>query len=500
MGGSGHILVLDAGSSGMRSLVFDERGRIVGRRAAEWSYLREEDVPELARAFDPQAQWTMACRLMTGSIEEAGAEGDVAAVSITSQRQGVVFLDEDGQEIYAGPNLDLRAVFEGAAIDDEMRGQVYETTGHLPSFLFAPAKLRWFQGHRPETYGRISRVLALADWLVWRLTGTAGSEVTLAAEAGLLDVRSRDWCSPLLDSIGVRLDQAPLVQSGTVVGTVRPDLAEGTGLSPGTPVAAAGADTQCGLLGMSVAKPHQVGIVAGWSAPVQMVTDEPVFSPEAGTWTGCFLEAGKWVLESSAGDVGNSYQWLAETFFEAGDGVFDQMDKLAANAPLGSDGTMAVLGPSRMNMASPGLNTGGFLFPVPLTFSALGRGHIVRAAVEAIACALRANLEQVEELAGVLASEVILGGGMTRTRAFVRVFNDVLGRELKVSPMPEATALGAYLCARTAMGEFDSLAEAAESVRPTLEVREPDLGNAAEYQDHYERWLDASDRLKSIGL
>ncbi|MCH8207092.1 MAG: hypothetical protein IH956_08815, partial [Chloroflexi bacterium] len=384
MAGSGHILVLDAGSSGMRSLVFDERRQIVGRRAAGWSYLPERDVPEFARAFDPQALWATACRLMTDSIEEAGAEGDVAAVSVTSQRQGVVFLDQDGSELYAGPNLDLRAVFEGAAIDDEMRARVYETTGHLPSFFFAPAKLRWFREHRPEAYGRISRVLPLADWLVWRLTGTAASEVTLAAEAGLLDIRSRDWCFPLLDSIGVSLDQAPLVQSGTFVGTVRADRADRTGLAPGTPVAAAGADTQCGLLGMGVAEPHQVGIVAGWSAPVQMVTGEPLFSPEAGTWTGCFLEAGKWVLESSAGDVGNSYRWLAETLFGDADGVFDGMDKLAANAPLGSDGTMAVLGPSRMNMASPGMSTGGFLFPVPLTFSTLGRGHLVRAAVEAL--------------------------------------------------------------------------------------------------------------------
>jgi autoinducer 2 (AI-2) kinase len=300
--------------------------------------------------------------------------------------------------------------------------------------------------------------------------------------------------------MGVSLDQAPLVQSGTFVGMVRADMAERTGLAPGTPVAAAGADTQCGLLGMGVVEPHQVGIVAGWSAPVQMVTDEPLFPPEAATWTGCFLEAGKWVMESSAGDVGNSYRWLAETIFGDAAGAFDRMDDLAAAAPLGSDGAMAVLGPSRMNMASPGMSMGGFLFPVPLTFSPLGRGHMVRAAIEAIACALRANLEQVEGLTGVRASEVVVGGGMTRTITFVSVLSNVLGRETKLLPVPEATALGAYLCARTAQGEFGSLTEAAESVRPSLDVKQPDAVDAAEYQDHYERWLDVCERLEGVDL
>ena len=500
MADSGHILVLDAGSSGMRSLLFDDSARIVGRCATEWAYLEEPDAPEFARAFDPQALWDTACDLMTGSIRDSGATGPIATVSVTSQRQGVVFLDGDGNEVYAGPNLDLRAVFEGAAIDDEMGDRVYETTGHLPSFLLAPAKLRWFRDHHPPAYSRISRALSLADWLVWKLTGTAACEITLATEAGLLDVNTREWCSPLLDSLGVSLTQPRLVQSGTAVGHVTSEVADKTGLARGTPVVASGADTQCGLLGMGVSEPNQVGIVAGWSAPVQMVTAGPVFSPEAKTWAGCALGVDRWVLESSAGDIGNSYRWLAETVFGNADGAFDSMDQLAAAVPVGSEGAVAALGQPKMDMASLGMNPGGFLFPVPLTFSNIGRGHLVRAAIEAMAFTLRANLEQVEGLADVHASEIMLGGGMTRTRTFVSILADVLNRELNVSPAPETTAMGAYLAARTSLGEFGYLKDAAKHARTTLAVAEPDPGRAAEYQDHYERWLDVSERLTSIEL
>ena len=60
--------------------------------------------------------------------------------------------------------------------------------------------------------------------------------------------------------------------------------------------------------------------------------------------------------------------------------------------------------------------------------------------------------------------------------------------------------MGAYLSARTTLGEFESLEDAAKSILSTLAVTEPDPRSTAEYQDHYERWLDVSDRLKSINL
>jgi autoinducer 2 (AI-2) kinase len=409
-------------------------------------------------------------------------------------------MDEAGDEIYAGPNLDLRAVFEGGAIDDEMRERVYRTTGRLPSMLFSPAKLRWFKLHRPEAYGRISRVLTLADWVVWRLTGAMASEVSLACEAGLVDIHTRGWCTALMEDMGLMADTVPLTRASAVVGTIKGDASSETGLVTGTPVIASGADTQCGLLGMGVAQEHQVGIVAGWSAPLQMVTLEPVLSPEASTWAGCFLEDGKWVLESSTGDAGNSYRWLADTFCGGGKDVFMRMDELAGAVAAGSDGAFALLGPARMDAGRPGMRRGGILFPVPLTFSDLGLGHVIRASLEAIAFAIKANLEQMEELAGAQATDVAIGGGMTRTGTFVRLLADVLGRQIKVSPFPDVSARGAELCARTALGEFGSLEEASMSVRPRLRMIDPDPLDSAEYQDRYEEWVGLQDQLHGVNL
>ena len=496
-----YILVLDAGTSSARCLVFDHSGTIVGSAARRWSYVDEPDSSPLSRAFDPEDMWRNLCSLVALSMKDARiSPKEIVATTATSQRQAVVFLDRSHREIYAGPNLDLRAVFEGAAIDEEMRDRVYETTGHLPSFLLAPAKLRWFQAHRPEAFDSIACVLTLADWMRWRLTGAIASELTLAAEAGLLDIKRREWCGDLLCDMGLPSNHIPLVEAGTLAGTVVADASAEMGIPEGTPVAVAAADTQCGLLGMGVASEHQVGIVAGWSAALQMVTSKPVLSPESRTWAGLSPGNDKWVLESSPGDVGNSYQWLADTLFRDVPDPFREMDALAESVAAGSDGAVTFLGPPRMDMARLGMNLGGFLFPVPLTFSDLGRGHLVRASLEAIAYAVKSNLLQVEELAGAPAQDIALGGGMTLTKTWTRILADVLGEEVLVSSTPEVSGLGAWLCARTASGEFTSLEEAAESVRPLLRGLEPDPVSSVEYQDLYTRWGELSDKLRGMGV
>ena len=458
--------------------------------------------PTLAQEFDPDEVWQNVCGTATACLRDAGVtHGQVAAVTATSQRQSVVFLDRNGGVLYAGPNTDLRAVFEGAAIDHRMRDRVYNATGHVPSMLLVPAKMTWFRDQRREAYDRIATVFSLADWLVWKLSGVAAAERTLACEAGLLDLRRRDWCTDLLDELGHGVaGLPPLVAPGTAVGKLTRTASRDTGIPDGTTVVAAGADTQCGLLGVSAAEPRQVGIVAGWSAPVQMVTDQPVLHPQAKTWAGCFGLDAKWVLESTAGDAGNSYRWLADTVFGGGEDAFAKMDGLASKAPVGSDGAMVVMGPSRMDMSRLGLRRGGLLFPVPVAFGGTGQAHLARAAQESVAYTLRANLEQAEQVAADSASSIALGGGFTQSPSFAEIVASVIGRRLLVSPTPNVSALGAFLCAATALGDYSTLLEASQSVRPDLVAVDPDPAIASEYQDHYEGWLEAARPLADIPL
>ena len=223
-----YIVVVDAGSTRIRCLVFDSKGEEVVERSAAWSYVESGELSPYARELDAEAVWESTRRLIAECVGDSKVDSRrIAAITVTSQRQGVVFLDREGSVLYAGPNTDLRAVFEGAAIDEAMGERVFQVTGRLPSFLFSAAKLRWFRQHKPDTYDRIERVVTSADWLRWKLSGELVSEATLAAEAGLLDIRERRWCAELFEALGVRAPiGVPIENAGTVIGSVRQEVAD----------------------------------------------------------------------------------------------------------------------------------------------------------------------------------------------------------------------------------------------------------------------------------
>ena len=496
-----HILVVDAGSTRIRCLVFDSKGDVAVQRSCAWSYVERDEQSLYTRELDAEGVWESTARLIAECVGDGKVDArGIAAVTVTSQRQGVVFLDREGTVLYAGPNTDLRAIFEGAAIDDAMGERVFEVTGRLPSFLFTPAKLRWFMQHEPSIYDRIDRAATLADWLRWRLSGELVSEATLAAEAGMLDIRERRWCSGLFDELGVKAaGNIPIERAGAVAGSVRPEVADLTGVPAGVPVVVSPADTQCGLLGLGLSRAGQVGTIAGWSIPLLMATDAPMYDEGRRIWTGCHVENGLWSLESTCGDAGNSYRWLADTMWAGEAGPFEAMNSAARNVPVGSDGVLAYLGAFRMDMSRVGMQAGGFIFPVPMTYSGIGRGHVTRAALESIAFAVRSNLEQLENVGGVPATKVAVGGGMIASPSWVEMLPNVLGRPVEVASVPNVTAAGAYITATAALDGHESLLDLAETSAVTRTL-EPSPVDSVEYDDHYRRWMAMGKHLEAAGM
>ena len=143
---------------------------------------------------------------------------------------------------------------------------------------------------------------------------------------------------------------------------------------------------------------------------------------------------------------------------------------------------------------------GGIVFPVPMTLGGPTRAHLVRSVLEGLAYALRANIEQAERVAGIPAHRISLGGGMTRTKSFVRIMSAVMSRPIDVAEGPESTAIGAAHVARAAIGEFPSLTDAVDSTPAVTRTMDPDPYTAADYEDLYHAWLDTQQALGGMPL
>ena len=483
------VLVIDAGSSSIRCHLVGRDSQSTQSATRPWVYLEEPDAGTLQRSFDLDACWQSLC----DAIAECTGDGRQVplAVSITSQRQSMVIMDNEGRTIYGGPNTDVRAAFQGFALDVQHGRLLYATTGHKPTLMMAAGKLAWLRDNRPSAHAELAHVVTLADWLAYRLTGQIACEPTLAAASGLLDIRTRAWASELFEDLGLRCPEASLYEATEIRGTVN---AKEMASLAGVPVIVAGADTQCGMIGAGAVEAGQVGIVAGWSAPAQMLVPEPPQSPEMKTWTGLFQAPELWAMESSAGDIGNVWRWLVETL-SGGEQDYEEVDGLAGATPPGSIGVTGHFGPQAMDVSGVGMRLGGILFPTPIAMGGPSRGQIGRAVLESFAFTIRANLEQLERESGITASRIAFGGGLSRSNTFRAILPNVLSRPVSMSSHFEVTARSCDAIARTALCEYKSLSEAAAALSQDSRTSVPDTATAIEYQGLYEDWLELNEDI-----
>ena len=500
------ILALDVGTSAIHCLLTDSLGRPLTTASAPMRYFTSDGCSYIAREFSPDLVLDTLGQLV-GIVLNNGKikTEEVSAIGITSQRQGVVFLDDREKEIYCGPNIDLRAVFEGARIDEKFGREVYATTGHFPSMLLAPARLQWFRENNPKVYDSTRKILTLAGWIAYRLTGVIMSEPSLEAEAGLLDVTTRERCPSLMDKLGVDTSMLPHLSGGSEpLGTLGQRAASDWGLKPGIPVAVAGPDTQCGLLGMGLVEEGQVGAVMGWSGALQAITAVPRLDETMRTWVGCYpfgcghgnSPATTWVAEGNLGDTGNAYRWLKDTILGS-DTSFEEAEHLAREAGGASEGVTAFLGPGPVSSLTAGLKMGGLFFPTPLSFQEATRGHLFRAALENIVYSIKANLSTLDEVTCYDSRTLHLGGGMSSSRTFTTMLANTLGSPVRRSTTLRISARGAALVAAVSAGSSITLKQMAEMAADDCEEIEPGTASEiAECQEYYRQWLHLYKRLE----
>ncbi len=493
---------LDFGTGGGKCAIFDAAGARLAVVREPWGYQQvsyeHEDLVH-GSSFDPHAFWAALGRCARKAIAEAGVSADsISGIAATALRLGTVFLDAQGHEIYAAPNMDGRGLAGGFEVMERLdAARAIGITGHWPPFVFSLARLLRFRKLKGEP--RVAHVLSLNDWITYRLSGTLACEPSNAGESMLLDISSRSWSTEILEMFSV--DEGllpPLVEPGTALGRVTNEAAEQTGFAPGTPVFAGGADTQCALLGAGVVQPGHAGAVLGTTTPVMMVDADLRFDEAGKLWTGCHVVPDLWTLESNAGDTGIAFEWLLGIVGLDGDDAYQRAEQLISDIPESASAVMSFAGPQIFDLLNfDPSRPAAFVFDNPPFGVRPTTGSFLRAFLANVACAARANLEQIEEVRSQPAASLTLTGGMTRLPTLLREFARTSRRPLLVSDEPHATALGAALLAAVGANAHSSVPAAAKAmvrVRP-LEP-DPSFNDAGDAE--YQRWRKRYPELKTF--
>jgi xylulokinase len=474
---------LDLGTGSVKALLLDEDGAPLGEGSV--SYPVRAPRPGWAESSSEE-WWEATVEATKTAVGRYGAQ--VAALGLSGQMHGVVLADDRGRpsrpavlwaDARSGEQL---ASYQG--LDESARGRL----ANPPAVGMAGPSLLWLRDHEPEVYASSRWALQPKDWLRLRLTGEAVTEPSDASATLLYDLQSDGWAYPVIEALGLRADFfAPLVASDAVAGVLTREAAGSLGLRAGLPVAAGAADTAAAMLGGGLLRPGPVQLTVGTGAQIVTPKSRPEADPSGRTHLYRAAIPGLWYSMAAIQNAGLALEWARKTLGASWDDVYEE----AFAAPPGAGGVIFLPYLSgertpRFDPAARGAWTGLSLDHT--------RGHLLRAALEGVAFALREGLEALED-AGIVVPELRLAGGGTAGEPWRQLLADVLGRPLRLLPDEIATvasARGAAYLAGLASGAYrtpqDTLALAPEPGR----IVEP---GGASYEGAYARYRELYPRL-----
>lgn len=497
-----HLLGIDIGTTGAKTVLFTEHGTSVATAFSPWPM----SMPQPAWAEqDPEDWWTGT----VASIREVLAASVVDPASITGiglsgQMHGLVLLDAK-QEVLR-PSIiwcDQRTGEECAWIDrtigtDRLVAAISNPV--LPGFT-AP-KLVWVRSHEPDIWERARTILLPKDYVRLRLTGEIAIELSDAAGTALFNVAERRWADDLLGDLGIPRAWLPAVCGSTdVVGGITRSVAEATGLREGTPVVGGGADNACAAVGNGVI--HQgLGMVSiGSSGVVLAPSREPRVDSGLRVHTFNHSVPDLWYLMGVTQGAGLSLRWFRDEFGDTertramleGRDAYDLMADEAAVSPPGSKGVIWL--PYMQGERTPHFDPAARAVLFGLS-TAHTKADVFRAVLEGVACSLRDCLSIVREQ-GVTIEQVRLTGGGARSRLWRQIVADVMGVELVITSTDEGPALGAALLAAVGTGIYGTIDEACAATIAIDETVEPIPDHMALYDRTYEVYRDLYPALKA---
>lgn len=483
-----YLLGIDSGTSVVKSVIFDLRGREIA--------IARRSVPVINRVpngseVDMRGLWALTAETIREVLEQVPAE-QIAAVGISGTACGVWPVSGDGQPLREAILWnDGRA----AGIVDEWRGSgffssSFQISGNAPFPGYPLSALRWMTLHEPSILERAQALVFNKDWLRFCLTGDLYTdESDMSYFPG--DLRTRDYSPALLEGAGIAHITGklpPAVPSTQIVGTVTDMAAAQTGLREGTPVAAGAVDVVSSLIGGGVYRAGQACSVLGTSFLNTLVSDAPSFDPPDVGVQACMPE-GRYArsLVNTSGTL--SMDWMLKTLAadevqsarESGADVFVRIEAAVRDVPIGARGLVFL----------PYLNTAGIISPFALPsarglFFGLsiehGRAEMMRAVYEGTALAMKdcfAVMNQPVE-------ETVLVGGGARSAFWAQMFADATGKRILVPEGSEFGARGAAILAAVGAGLFDGLAAAIGAMVRVAHLYTPDAARAAVYEQLYE--------------
>lgn len=488
------LLGCDIGSSSVKATLLD----IDTGKASSSAFSPESEMkihsPQKGRAEqDPATWWHHLGVAVQTAMDKADANPDqVLAIGITYQMHGLVLVDKDHNVLR--PSIiwcDSRAAPIGDTAFREI-GEDYCLEHYLNSpGNFTASKLKWVMENEPKIFAQTHKMMLPGDYIAMKMTGEIGTTQTGLSEGVFWDFHENRNAYVLMKFFGIADRLLPVAYpSFHTHGELTDEAAKELGLRKGTPVTYKAGDQPNNAFSLNVLNPGEAAATAGTSGVIYAITDEPKFDEKSRVNTFIHVnnrdERHRNGVLLCVNGTGILNSWLKHNLSADGSLNYDEMNRLALEAPPGSDGlTILPFGNGAERILENSEIGAHFL---NLDFNRHSRAHLFRAAQEGIVFALRYGFEIMHEM-GIKPTRVKAGrSNMFQSPLFREMFVNCTGSVLELyrTDGSEGAARGAGIGA----GIFTNDAEAFHGLEK-LEVIEPDIDSMKNYNEHYQNWLAA---------
>tara|TARA_B110001450_G_scaffold100178_1_gene94964 strand:- start:559 stop:2052 length:1494 start_codon:yes stop_codon:yes gene_type:complete len=451
------ILAVDAGTTSSRAIIFDRNGTTIGTSQHEFTqHFPKESWVE----HDALEIWDTQLLAIREVLEKTDTKASqIHAIGITNQRETTVLWNRStGKPVHkAIVWQDRRTAFICDELKKSGKASVfYEKTGLLLDAYFSGTKIKWILDQDPVLKKQaLNGELAFGtidSWLIWNLTNgkVHVTDVTNASRTLLFNIHTLKWDKELLDILDIPAALLPeVVSSSEKVGVTSFNLFGHEILISGI-----AGDQQAALFGQMCINPGDVKNTYGTGCFCIMNTGEkPVQSKNKMLTTIGYQLNGKvtYALEGSVFIAGAVVQWLRDQM-----GIISSAPEIEVLAKTVENNGGVTFIPALSGLGAP-------YWDPHATGTILGitrgtqKGHIARAALEAIAMRTREIIIEMQKDANTTFESLKVDGGGSTNDLLMQIQSNLLQTKVIRPKTTETTALGAAFFAGLASGYWPSL-------------------------------------------
>ena len=483
---SEHILVIDAGTTSTRAILFGRDGAVASTAQADIT----QHFPQPGRVeHDAQEIWQASLNCARRVLGNRPPES-IAAIGITNQRETVVAWARETMKPLARAIVwqDRRTADVCRRLRDEGREEaVHKETGLLLDPYFSATKMRWMLDNvdavaQAQEAGRLA-FGTVESWLVAKLSGGAHvSDASNASRTLLLPLGEAGFSPDLCDLFGVPHEALPqVVDTHGEIARTDPEL-----FGRAIPICGLVGDQQAATIGQGCLSEGETKATYGTGAFILANHGTQIPHSEHRLLSTVLTQNDgqrTYAIEGSVFVAGSLIQWLRDSL-----GLIDSAQETGALARSVENSGEVVIVPALAGLGAPHWRAEARGLIAGLSFST-GKAHIVRAALESMSC-------QTYDLATAFAADgarwesLRIDGGMSANDWLAQDIADILNIAVERPRFVETTALGAAVAAATGAGWFADLQGAVEAMRGPIDRFEPEMDEGVR-KERLERWAQA---------